>query len=86
MVVQAASYEFCVKPAAALSLLYSGIPSVHKGFWEKKSPDNIYALHCQLSATPGKVIAMLDSTDACTPARERILWVLGIHARKCTNS
>ena len=35
MVVQAASCEFYVKPATALSLLYSGIPSVHKGFWEK---------------------------------------------------
>ena len=32
MIEQAARYEFCLKPAAALSAIHSGIPSNHKHF------------------------------------------------------
>jgi len=76
MIAQAANYEFCVKPAAALAILHSGIPSAHKAFWDKKSPDDIYILHCKLIATPEKVIAMFDSSDACSSAQECIYGYL----------
>ena len=72
MIVQAARYEFCIKPAAALTMLHSVVPPDHKMFWQKKSPENIYVLHSQLVATPDKVIALLDSSDAVSPAQERI--------------
>ena len=69
MIIQAARYEFCVKPAAALSLLHSGVPPVHQSFWKEKSASDIYALHCKHVATPEKVIALLQS-DHCTQAQE----------------
>jgi len=60
MIVQAAKYEFLIKPAAILSLLHSGVPSIHQPFWMNKSVQDIYTLHCSVVATPEKVIALLE--------------------------
>ena len=60
LVEQAARYEFCTKPAAALALIYSGVPLNHKDFWQKKSASDIHALFYKLTVTPSKV---LDSYD-----------------------
>ena len=54
MIVQAAHYEVCLKPAAALTMLHFGVPSDHNAFWQKKSPEDIYVLHSQILATPDK--------------------------------
>ena len=54
-------------PAAALTMLHSGVPSYHETFWQKKSPEDIYVLNSQLVATPDKVIAVLDSSNAVSP-------------------
>ena len=69
MIVQAAKYEFVIKPAAVLSLLHSGVPSIHQPFWKNKSVQDMYTLHCSLVATPEKVIAFLES-DPCSQAQE----------------
>jgi len=71
MVIQAERYEFCVKPAAALSLLHSGVPPIHRSFWKGKTVNDIYTLHCMQVATPEKVIALLES-DYCTQAQESV--------------
>ena len=65
MIVQAAKYEFLIKPAAVLSLLHSGVPSIHQPFWKNKSVQDIYTLHCSVVATPEKVIALQES-DPCS--------------------
>ena len=70
MIEQAARYEFCLKPAAALATIYSGIPLCHKPYWNKKSPDEIAALHSRLTANPSKVLAMLDASTIRSPAEE----------------
>ena len=72
MIVQAACYEFCIKPAVALTMLHSGVPPEHKTFWQKKSPEDIYVLHSQLVATTDKVITLLESSDAVSPVQQCI--------------
>ena len=76
IIEQAARYEFCLKPAAALAVLHSGIPSCHKAFWNGKSPDDIVSLHCRLIATPSKVLAMFDLSSVRNPAEERVYGYL----------
>ena len=46
-------------PAAAITLLSSGVPLNHQSFWAKKSPADIQSLHHRLTATPLKVISIL---------------------------
>ena len=36
ILLDVARYEFCVKPAAAISIVYNGIPEEHKQFWVLK--------------------------------------------------
>lgn len=35
--IQVAQFEFCSKPAAAVSLMHSGVPSMHANFWQQRS-------------------------------------------------
>jgi len=66
MIIQEARYKFCV---AALSLLHSRVPYVHRSFWKEKFVNDIYMLRYKQVATPEKVIAPLNS-DHCTQAQE----------------
>ena len=61
LVEQAARYEFC---AAALALVHSGIPHSHKPFWQMKSASDMHTLVRNMTATPSKVIALLDFDTA----------------------
>ena len=63
LVEQVAQYEFCAKPAAALALIYSGIPLNHKPFWEQKNPADIQSLFYRFTITPTKVLSMLDYSE-----------------------
>ena len=36
IIEQGARYEFCLKPAAALAIIHSGIPLCHKSYWNEK--------------------------------------------------
>ena len=76
IIEQAAKYEFCLKPAAALAIIHSGIPLCHKSYWNKKSPEDIVSCHFKLIATPAKVIAMFDPLNVLSPAEERIYGYL----------
>ena len=67
LVEQAARCEFCVKPAAALALVHSGIPNNHKAFWENMSASDLHALYYCLSVSPSKVISML---EICPPTND----------------
>jgi len=76
IIKQAAKYEFYLKPAAALATIYSGIPLCHKSYWNKKSPDEIVALHSKLTADILKVLSMLDASNIHSPAEERVYGFL----------
>jgi len=62
MIIHTAKCEFLIKPAAALALMHSGIPSIHQEFWKQKSADEIFTLHCKQVASPEKVISLLKSS------------------------
>lgn len=54
-----AEYEFIAKPAAAISLVHSGIPSSHKAFWKSKSIDEISQIFCDLTVSAAKICELL---------------------------
>jgi len=72
----AARFEFCLKPAAALATMYSGIPSCHRAYWDGKSADVLVKLHHRLTVTPSKVLAMLDVSSFISPVEERVYGFL----------
>ena len=55
------SYEFLIKPAAAIALIYSGIPSA---FWLNKSVYDLCSIYNQLTVTNRKVLNLLVSFEA----------------------
>ena len=67
-----ARYEFCVKPAAALALIHTGIPQNHKLFWEKKSASDVHALFYRMSVTPSKVLSFLEFSFATNENESRV--------------
>ena len=73
MVRNVAVYEFCVKPLAAITLMNTGI---HNGFWSTKTPNDIQKIHITLTATPIKVLSMLDFPDTVNPAEDRVVVFL----------
>lgn len=54
-----AEYEFLTKPAAAICLIYSGIPTSHTGFWSKKSVSDVVSLYYRLTVTAKRVRGVL---------------------------
>ena len=76
LIEQVARYEFCIKPAAAIVLLHSGIPLNHATFWATKNASDIQSLHHRLTATPSKVISKIDLSEASNPSEERVCGYL----------
>ena len=76
LIEQVVRYEFCIKPAAAIALLHSGIPLNHATFWATKTASDIQSLHHRLTATPSKVISKLDLSEASNPSEERVCGYL----------
>ena len=83
IIEQVAKYEFCTKPAAAVALVNTGIPLKHKAFWATKSSRVIQSLCHSLAATPSKVIAKLDMTEAHNSMEERVCGYLTTMIRTC---
>jgi len=54
IIIGVVKYEFCVKPAAAISIINMGIPEEHKKFWKDLGVDGIAHLYTSLSATNDK--------------------------------
>ena len=75
IIVGVAKYEFCNKPAAATTLIYSGVPEDHKRFWSELGTDGINAVYTSLTVTSDKILKIIDC-DCQNPAEERILLYL----------
>lgn len=75
-ILQAAKYEFIIKPCAALTVIYAGIPSRHRAFWEKISIYEFHAWCVALTATPTKVLSVLEDDCADNQNKERVLRYL----------
>ena len=68
-----AEYEFLAKPAAAISLVHTGIPILHKPFWIK---NNITSIYNQLTVTAEKVHNLLSLPQASSLSEERVYGYL----------
>lgn len=44
LILETARYEFLIKPLGALCSLQSGVPDIHRGFWDTFSIDELYKL------------------------------------------
>ena len=71
LIEQVAKYEFCIKPAAAIALLRSGIPLNHTTFWANRTASDIQSLHHHLTTT-----LKLDLSEVTNPSEERICGFL----------
>ena len=76
VIEQVARFEFISKPAAAISMIYSGIPTNHREFWRRQSPDKMVELYRHLTLNPQKMIEMLHFPEACLPQQERVYGYL----------
>lgn len=52
-----------------------GIPSAHKLLWESKTVDELYQIYIALTATPNKVLEVLNS-DTANENEERVMMYL----------
>jgi len=71
LIIGVAKYEFCCKPAAAISLINAGIPEEHRKFWKNLGVDGIACLYNCLTVTNDKVLDLLCCTCK-SPAEERV--------------
>ena len=75
LIVNVAKYEFCSKPAAAIAMIYCGIPDEHKPFWTEFGIDGINGLYTSLTVTSDKILKIIDG-DCRNPSEERVLGYL----------
>ena len=74
IIIGVAKYEFCVKPAAAISVINMGIPEEHKKFWKDLGVDGIAHLYNCLSVTNDKVLSLF-CYDCKSPIEDRIMGI-----------
>lgn len=71
--LQVAKFEFCSKPAAAIILMHSGVPSDHAKFWSSvQSVEGVCSIYRMLTVSPKKVLGILKLPLLVNPAEERI--------------
>lgn len=76
VIVKVARFEFMVKPLAAISLVHSGIPTEHIPFWQNQTVKNLSLLYSALTATPAKVVEILQSEPTDNACEERVMSYL----------
>lgn len=72
LIEQVARYEFCIKPAAGIAMINSGIPSTHKQFWSAHNPQSIAKIYKSLSISPQKVTDLLRFPECGSSQETRI--------------
>jgi len=82
MIRNVVAHKFCVKPLAAITLMNTGI---HNGFWSTKIPNDIKKIYTALTATPTKVLSMLEITDTINPAEDCVVVFLNTMIGNMTN-
>jgi len=62
--------------AEALQKLNAGIPCNEKAFWNGFSVEQFYSLYMTLTASPSKVLQLLEDPPSITPSEERVFQYL----------
>ena len=70
LITRISHYELLSNLAlAAVTLMNSRIPSVHKAWWQRKSLDELHKLYMELTATPAKVLLQVICTETSNLAK-----------------
>lgn len=75
LLIRISQYELLSKPLAAITLMNSGIPCVHKVWWQRKSVDELYEVYIALTATPAKVLKVIYA-ETFNQSEERMMTYL----------
>lgn len=67
-----AKFEFIQKPMAAVMRIKEGIPPWHRPFWSGLSTKDFHSTFKALTASPSKVLQMLEEPILMTPSQERV--------------
>lgn len=70
--VQVAQFEFCCKPAAAISYMHSGIPPSHAAFWVSQSVTGICSIYKTLAVSCRKVLDVIKWPEDMNAAEDRV--------------
>ena len=70
--IQMAKFEFTVKPMAAVIRIKEGIPPWHHPFWNNLTTKDFHFTYKALTASPSKVLQMLEEPILMTPSQERV--------------
>ena len=62
---------FLVRPAAAVKQLNTGIPDLHRSFWEKIEVGHLYKC---MSVSTAKVLSLLQEPQMDIPSKEEV-WL-----------
>jgi hypothetical protein len=76
IIERVAEYEFLIKPAAALTLINSGIPESQRQFWCNKTVNEITAIYERLGVTSEKVLDLLILPEAKCISESRVYGYL----------
>lgn len=71
-----AKYEYQVKPMAAICSINSGVSPKEKAFWNAFAVNQLHSLYQSLSATPAKVLAILEEPMEENSSQARVFTYL----------
>lgn len=66
--LQVARFEFCSKPAAAISLMHSGVPLCHTGFWRERAVEGLSSIYKALAVSSRKVLDIIKLPESLNVA------------------
>lgn len=67
-----AEHEFLTKPAAAISMVNSGIPNAHREFWSSRTLGGLLFIHGELTVTSTKILQLLMLPNASSVNEKRV--------------
>ena len=71
-----ANFVFLSSPMSAINSINSGIPSNHRSFWSSKSLTELKTIYQALTATPSKVLSLLEEPCFGNVAQEAVFGYL----------
>ena len=69
---QVAQFEFCSKPAAAVTLMHSGVPSYDADFWQERSVEGVSSIYRTLAVSCRKLLDIIMLPLSLNVAEERV--------------
>ena len=71
--INVAYYEFIAKPASALAIIHSGVPSQHKAFWKSLNISFLQSVYQAQCVSTIMVLKMFENAEGYNETEERML-------------